>query len=197
MRGAAGGDPHRAEHARGPGAGRLRLCPWAANRRASTKQTAISARNAALPHTWCSTPCQLETALAPGGVPGGNPLLGSGWNTPPPTSPAPTMVTSRGIHLWPGPVRSGRRSPAAAATNSNPVTMKLVAWTQPQAAVVEQAGGIAGQVEPRTGERLDQDRDDEQRASDGAAHEQAARCGGVRTRPDMARVRCQPGYPGW
>src|SRR5207247_7681902 len=63
--------------------------PSAPNRRANTKHAAMSEKNAIAAATKCSRPNVLIAAGGPGGVPGGNPSIGSARKMAAATSPRP------------------------------------------------------------------------------------------------------------
>jgi len=127
-----------------------------------------------------ATPCQLATALAPGAVPGRESAAGVG------------VEHAAADHACPGDGEQAGDPPAAGAgaqcapqpgcgrDQQQPGDDEVGGLDPAPGAVVEQAGGVAGQVEARPGQRLGDDHGDEQWAGDGAAHQQAAGAAGGR-----------------
>src|SRR5262245_20759723 len=96
--------------------------------RAATKQLTARDTNPRVPATKWTNPAVLIVVGGPGGVPTGNPSIGSAGKTAAMSMPTPKVprnqLTLREV------VRRTRRNPTAAATTMSPHTTKLAVWTQ-------------------------------------------------------------------
>src|SRR6266700_4184654 len=131
-----------------------------ANRRANTKQAAISERNATLKATVWRTACQLIAGM-PAGAPGGKPRDGSGWKIP-----GATHRDCAGEDQQAGDFEVGDLDPA-------------------QVSEAQHADRLPREVEALAGEDLDQGRDDEQLAGDDAGGQHGSRQPRGRLRPNV------------